>query len=81
MQSATNQSMVTNAANQAMKEGISTLGFRALSIVADPRLELGDTCMFIPSNSADKPFRARVVAFSLQVDRPSSMRVDVEITG
>ena len=81
VQSATNQSMVTNAANQAMKAGVSTLGFRALSIVADPRLELGDTCMFIPADSSDKPFRARVVAFSLQVDRPAAMRVDVEITG
>ena len=81
VQAATNQSMVTAAANQAMKAGISTLGFRALSIVADPRLELGDTCMFVPADSSDKPFRARVVAFSLQVDRPSSMRVDVEITG
>ena len=79
VQSATNQTMVTRAANDAMKKQASVIGFRTVEIVADARLELGDVCMFVPAQG--QPFKGRVTAFSLPVSEPGSMRVDTEIIG
>ena len=77
--SATSQPMVTNAANTQMKKDAKVFGFRSYEIVPDPRLELGDTAMFITEH--DKTL-GRVVAFSLPLDRPDGrQRVDVEIVG
>ena len=79
VQSATNQSMVTRAANDAMKQAISVIGFRSFEIVPDPRLELGDNAIF---NTAHGPVVGRDIATSLPVDDPDArMRVDVEIIG
>ena len=79
VQAATSQSMVTTAANNAMKQGVSVLGSRSLEMVPDSRLELGDVATFTPAEGS--PFVGRVTAFSLPLDRPSLQRVDVEIIG
>lgn len=79
VQSATGQAMVTRAANDALKQSASVFGKRSLVMVPDSRLELGDVAMF--ETPYGEPFVGRVVAFSLPVDRPDLMRVDVEIVG
>lgn len=78
VQAATDQAMVTNAANAAQRQGAAVLGFRSFLIIPDPRLEYGDVCMFI---APDGPVKGRVTAFSMPVDRPGKMRVDAEIIG
>ena len=79
VQAATSQAMVTKAANDALAKAGGVLGFRSLQIVADARLELGDVAMFVPP--VGDPFKGRVTALSLPVDRPGVMRVDVEVIG
>nr|DAO70032.1 MAG TPA: 43 kDa tail protein [Bacteriophage sp.] len=78
VQSATNQKMVTAAANDALKKNISVLGFRSFEIVPDSRIELGDVLML---KAPDRNVKGRVHAFSLPVDTTDLMRVDVEIIG
>ena len=79
VQSATNQTMVTRAANNAMKAAIGVIGSRSFEIVPDPRLEIGDVAMFVTNHGS---VVGRTTATSLPVDDPQGlMRVDVEIIG
>lgn len=81
MDVAESEDQIREAAETYMKSSLAASEARALQIVTDPRLELGDVVdVRVTHLNSSEALRGRVTGYSMTLDDPSQvMRVDLEI--
>ena len=81
MDVAESEDQIRAAAETYMEASLAASEARALQLVADPRLELGDVIdVRVNHLNSSEALRGRVTGYSLTLDDPSQiMRVDIEV--
>ena len=81
MDVAESEDQIREAADSYMEASLAASEARALQLVADPRLELGDVIdVRVTHLNGSEALRGRVTGYAVTLDDPSQvMRVDIEV--